>query len=305
MSKQQGDFITYVRNGAAINALVAFSRDVYTPATQTVPASTVEHLTLVYLDPSAASSGIQTGEQLRSSVKTEFSVPPLTEGKVNGWKDLIEPSAGGINLEYATDHIWTMEDKPGFIGLRVDCGDAGTIYFTPDQAEQTIDALKFQMFHLKSSGIDGDAGDWTQAGMDKDGFPIAKGSAEDVSTPSIMVEGTGPAYEPGVSMSIHDDVTKLSGRDANGVPIIVGLGDGTITRDGTFVPAELTDAEKDELADKATADLPETVTPEAMAAQDEHDHATGNVDEEGRTPNEAIEQENAQKPSVGIGQPAQ
>lgn len=34
---------------------------------------------------------------------------------------------------------------------------------------------------MKSSGIDGDAGDWTQAGMDKDGFPVQKGSAGDVS----------------------------------------------------------------------------------------------------------------------------
>ncbi len=33
----------------------------------------------------------------------------------------------------------------------------------------------------KSSGIDGDAGDYTQAGRDSEGYPVAKGSAEDVS----------------------------------------------------------------------------------------------------------------------------
>lgn len=225
--KQHRDFVSYVRNGVAINALVAFSHEVFTPATQTVPASTVEHLTLVYLDPTAASSGIQTGEQLRSSVKTEFSVPPLTEGKVNGWKEVDEYSL-----------------FPASVRLK--------------------DRIPFP---LKSSGIDGDAGDWTQVG-DGTGYPETRGFQKVADTASALY------------------------RALSNKPI-------------AEVETLLTDAEKDELADKATADLPETVTPEAMAAQDEHDHATGNVDEEGRTPNEAIEQENAQKPSVGIGQPAQ
>jgi hypothetical protein len=47
----------------------------------------------------------------------------------------------GINLEYATDHIWTMEDKEGFIGLRVDCGDSGVVYFTPSQALDVVAAF--------------------------------------------------------------------------------------------------------------------------------------------------------------------
>jgi hypothetical protein len=51
----------------------------------------------------------------------------------------------GINLEYSTDHIWTMEDKPGFIGLRLDCGDAGTIYFTKDQAAQVVSCLSMHL----------------------------------------------------------------------------------------------------------------------------------------------------------------
>lgn len=257
MSKQQGDFITYVRNGVAINALVAFSRDVYTPATQTVPASTVEHLTLVYLDPTAASSGIQTGEQLRSSIKVEFSVPPLTEGKVNGWKDLIEPSAGGINLEYATDHIWTMEDKPGFIGLRVDCGDAGTIYFTPDQAEQTIDALKFQMFHLKSSGIDGDAGDWTEAGDGTD-YPSAPASNFEATAKTAVALDQHLTRKPFATLTVEEKANT-----------IYPTWDGIVTESGKTqeqldaevarqheLETPLTDAEKDELADKASEPIP-------------------------------------------------
>jgi hypothetical protein len=47
----------------------------------------------------------------------------------------------GIDLEFATDHIWTMEDRPGFIGLRLDCGDAGVIYFTKEQAMSVIAAF--------------------------------------------------------------------------------------------------------------------------------------------------------------------
>lgn len=34
----------------------------------------------------------------------------------------------------ATDHIWCMEDIDGYIGVRLDCGDAGTVYFTRGQA---------------------------------------------------------------------------------------------------------------------------------------------------------------------------
>lgn len=207
MSKQQGDFITYVRNGAAINALVAFSRDVYTPATQTVPASTVEHLTLVYLDPSAASSGIQTGEQLRSSVKTEFSVAPLTEGKVNGWKDV---------------------------------GPDG-----PPPA-QPVDPLQ------KSSGIDGDAGDWTQAG-DGTGYPETRGFQKVADTASALY------------------------RALSNKPI-------------AEVETLLTDAEKDELVEKATADIPETA--DVAASQS----APGD---------RSAENQAQQVPSVGIGQPAQ
>lgn len=47
----------------------------------------------------------------------------------------------GIDLEFSTDHIWTMEDRPGFVGLRLDCGDSGVIYFTKDQAASVVACL--------------------------------------------------------------------------------------------------------------------------------------------------------------------
>jgi len=36
----------------------------------------------------------------------------------------------------ASDHIWMMEDgeAPHIIGIRVDCGDSGTLYVTYEQA---------------------------------------------------------------------------------------------------------------------------------------------------------------------------
>lgn len=81
MSKKQGDVIVYQRNGVAIQALVAFSRQVL------LPEGPTEHLTVVYLDPAAASAA-PTGEQLRNSIKTQADVPPLVENAVNGWKEV-------------------------------------------------------------------------------------------------------------------------------------------------------------------------------------------------------------------------
>ncbi len=41
----------------------------------------------------------------------------------------------------ATDHIWCMEDVTGYIGIRFDCGDAGTVYVTKEQARLLIEDL--------------------------------------------------------------------------------------------------------------------------------------------------------------------
>lgn len=87
-TKQHRDFVILVKNGVEINALVAMTQDVTTPATQEVPAFTTEHLTLVYLDPASARPR-QTGDQLRASIQTVFDVPPLTQGRTTGWKDVV------------------------------------------------------------------------------------------------------------------------------------------------------------------------------------------------------------------------
>jgi len=129
MSKQHRDFVTYVRNGVEINALVAFSHDVYTPATQTEEAKTVEHLTLVYLDPASATNSIQTGEQLRGSIKTEFSVPPLIDGLVNGWKEAIE--------DYVSDD---SEKDAQIVSLQKQVEELGASLKDADAAKTEIEA---------------------------------------------------------------------------------------------------------------------------------------------------------------------
>lgn len=53
---------------------------------------------------------------------------------------------------------------------------------------------------LKSSGIDGDAGDWTQAGMDETGFPVSKGSDTDVTEVSPAPPTLAP--EPAESSNL-------------------------------------------------------------------------------------------------------
>lgn len=59
-----------------------------------------------------------------------------------------------INLEFSTDHIWAMEDMPGFIGLRLDCGDSGTIYFTPKQAINVIAELSGMLLLMDSTKME-------------------------------------------------------------------------------------------------------------------------------------------------------
>jgi hypothetical protein len=41
----------------------------------------------------------------------------------------------------ASDHIWCMEDVEGYIGVRMDCGDAGTVYLTHSQAKELAKQL--------------------------------------------------------------------------------------------------------------------------------------------------------------------
>lgn len=44
-----------------------------------------------------------------------------------------------IELTYATDMIWSdIDPEKGLIGLRVDEGESGVLYFTPEHARQVV-----------------------------------------------------------------------------------------------------------------------------------------------------------------------
>ncbi len=58
----------------------------------------------------------------------------------------------GVALEFATDNIWAMADRPGHIGLRFDSGDAGVIYLTEEQARTAIAALAI-MLHKPTTEV--------------------------------------------------------------------------------------------------------------------------------------------------------
>jgi hypothetical protein len=118
--KSHKDFVVYVKNGVEINALVAISHPVTFPATQDRPAVTVEHLTLVYLEPGTENQR-PSGDQLRNSVKTAFDVPPLTEGLNFGWKDVVghtvqqvsipDEAQGSGSERYAGAQDWTQHGR--------------------------------------------------------------------------------------------------------------------------------------------------------------------------------------------------
>lgn len=106
------DFVILVRGTEEINALVAASHDVYTPATQTEEASTSEHLTLVFLEPTGA--GIPTGEALRNSVQIKIDVPPVSAAQHFGWKEVPTFVDGSGSDRYAA---WTDgSDGTGYPG---------------------------------------------------------------------------------------------------------------------------------------------------------------------------------------------
>ena len=110
------DFVILVRGAEEINALVIFSRLNHIPATQTVPASDTEELTVIYTDPVVGASW-PSKDRILQSLHVEIGVPPASAGKFMGWK--------GVG---------------------------------PDSPPPPPPADPLQ----KSSGVDGDAGDWTQ-----------------------------------------------------------------------------------------------------------------------------------------------
>lgn len=74
-----------------------------------------------------AEGGVMGNHVAFANNRLEACLPEKQYVTLNGEDDLF------VNGK-STDHIWAMEDKEGFIGIRFDCGDSGTIYLTRKQA---------------------------------------------------------------------------------------------------------------------------------------------------------------------------
>lgn len=64
------------------------------------------------------------------------------------WTDIPTLKESSLHLHgKCTDHIWLMEDgsEPHVLGLRMDCGDSGTVYLTREQAADLADQLKLML----------------------------------------------------------------------------------------------------------------------------------------------------------------
>lgn len=88
--KKYGDVVTYVRNSVELNALVLQStieaeEAGAKPSMVAEPKPGKECLLLAYLDPAAASNTIHS---VSTTAATAFSVKPMADGAVNGWKEL-------------------------------------------------------------------------------------------------------------------------------------------------------------------------------------------------------------------------
>ena len=229
MSKKQSDFVVYVRNSVLIQALVAFSRQVFTPATQTEPASSVEHLTLVYLDP-AANSLVPTGEQLRNAIKVETDVPPLVEGKMNGWAEVLD------------SHKQPPADEDRIEG----------------SPREVIDAVQFgaaseEIAHLRKELADAEAdlstasntmGTLTQKVLDQEKeIEALKSSAQ------LSQESHGPF--DGQPVQLPEGIVTESGKTE------ADLAADHAEQRASEAADSMTDTEKDALADAASAPVPE------------------------------------------------
>lgn len=150
MSKQHRDFVILVKGKDEINALVVFSHTVTTPATQTEPAVDTEYLTVIYTN-SVDGAAWPSKDKILQNLQVEMSVPPVGAGKFFGWKDV-------VSVETAIPPTTTPTPVPD-------------------------DPLQ------KSSGIDGDAGDWTQTageGKTDDTSPVEQVSESSKSTTALV-----------------------------------------------------------------------------------------------------------------------
>ena len=247
MSKKFNDAVQYVRNGVSIPAIVLNSRTV----TEQVPVpkqndptltkeKITERLTLLYADPITGLSLVQAGKSSAAG-KTEFDVKPLEPGMVFGWLEFGEygePHDAPIQAHLAATAAVAAQSVP----------EDPTKVVT--EAHKT--GLPVADPLLKTSGDGADAGDWTKAGMTVEGFPVAKGSAEDVTTKPELLDIGGRS-----GVMTPESIAEHKAQLAKVVPV---------TPEGTPSAADL-DARAAEDAAKAATARPVIAAQPAVQAQ--------------------------------------
>lgn len=219
---KQGDRVVYAIGDVEYNAVALGTAHVgYNPAMRLHSA----FLSLVYLNEQGTAIKVFGAPILGSEVDDEHLVEAAADARKR------DPRNAGASFEYqvelSSEHFDRLKANPRTIGWRTGSADDDKrpeakqeqpapdessvlvcptiaeletllnsnipVYLNPDGTVTTSSAHAVAESMLKSSGIDGDAGDWTQAGMDETGFPVPKGSETDVTevspaTPTLAPE---------------------------------------------------------------------------------------------------------------------
>lgn len=177
-----------------------------------------EHLTLVYLDPVMESSSM-SGSQLERCVSTQFDVAPLEEGGQHGWLPLsIGVVAAGAAV--STDALVALSNKIQTYGPELPSGLDNVV----PSASTLIDTLIGRIAEVETqlTQATDTMGELTQKVLDLE-KQASKPSAADLDAHAAEQKAA--------------ETTKTPSEPAIELP--------------------LTDAEKDELADKASAPVPQ------------------------------------------------
>jgi hypothetical protein len=137
----------------------------------------------------------------------------------SGWIRLVKDAPGEVSAEtylsvLGADEIFAELQRRGVMPTQADLEPVTLDAFSDDQLADEVSKrlgvsaedgrrhfaerrqeLAEEEAYRKSSGIDGNAGDWTESGQDATGFPVPKGSAEDVTAPKDA-KGKGAKTPP-------------------------------------------------------------------------------------------------------------
>lgn len=212
---KQGDRVVYAIGDVEYNAVALGTAHVgYNPAMRLHSA----FLNLIYLNEQGTPVKIFGAALLGTEADDEHLLDSANDATRKDPRFTPGFDAMNNNGEIVDEHFGRMKSNPRTIGWRTGSADddkrpeakqeqpspdesASVLAFGIEHTKAIIETgLALAAILTKSSGIDGDAGDWTQAGMDADGFPVAKGSVTDVT--EVSPAPPTPAPEPAESSNL-------------------------------------------------------------------------------------------------------